>query len=313
MGSDVRIGVVGLGNMGAALAQRLQELVAEVVVFDVRAEAMTTAVQLGATAASSPREVGARSDVVVASLPSPAIALEVAQEVGANTQLRAYVETSTVGPLAVRKIASALTVPVIDAPLSGGPPGVLSGKLTSYVSGPEAIREEIANWFDELCPIRIVVGEQAGLAQIAKLVNNAVSLSGMAIACEAIAVGVASGVDPKTVVQAVNAGTGRNSATESKIPKSVLTGTFDFGGPVFLAEKDLELYQSLAKEAGIRESLTDSALEAFREAILKFGVNADYTEIARVFESAVGAEIRYRPAAAGGGLGGNAWRSEYLD
>lgn len=312
MVSDVRIGVIGLGNMGSAIAQRLRELVAEVVVFDVRSEAVAGAVRLGATAASNPRDVADRSDVVLASLPSPAIALEVAQEV-ASARLRAYIETSTVGPHTMRKIAATLTAPVIDAPLSGGPRGILSSNLTSYISGPEAVREQIADWFDELCPVRIVVGEQAGVAQIAKLVNNAISLSSMAIACEAIAVGVASGVDPKTIVEAVNSGTGRNSATERKIPTSVLTGTFDFGGPVFLAEKDLELYQSLAEETGIRGPLTHSALEAFREAILKFGPNADYTEIARVFESAVGAEIRHRPADSGGTPGGNGWRSEHLD
>ncbi|MER1995244.1 MAG: NAD(P)-dependent oxidoreductase [Arthrobacter sp.] len=312
MVSEVRIGVVGLGNMGSALVQRLLGIGTEVVVYDVRAEAVDAAVRLGATAASGPSDVGGRSDVVLSSLPGPAIALEVAREVGAGARLHAYVETSTVGPDTVRKIAAELRVPVVDAPLSGGPRGILSGNLTSYVSGPGAVRDQIAAWFDELCPVRIVVGEEPGVAQIAKLVNNAISLSSMAIACEAIAVGVASGVDPKTMVEAVNRGTGRNSATEHKIPASVLSGTFDFGGPVFLAEKDLELYQSLAEETGIRSPLTHSALEAFREAILKFGPHSDYTEIARVFESEVGAEIRHRPVVSGG-VNGGGWRSEQLD
>ena len=311
--SDIRIGVVGLGNMGLALATRLQQLVSEVVVFDVLPEAMRAAVACGARAATSAREVGELSDIVVASLPSPQIALEVAQEVGVNLHLKAYVETSTIGPMAVQEIASSMTVPVVDAPLSGGPKGILQGNLTSYISGSPDILREIAPWFEALCTKRIIVGEQPGAAQIAKVVNNAVSLSGMAIACEAIAVGVAAGIEPKTVVEAVNSGTGQNSATKEKIPQSVLTGTFDFGGPVYLAEKDLELYQSLAQRAGLENSLVDSALESYREAILRFGGNADYTEIARVFESAVGMEIRDRTTAINSHSSVNAWRSEYLD
>lgn len=307
-----RVGVVGLGHMGGALAERLLTLVDEVHVYDVREAAMAPLVEQGAVAASCVSGLANEVDVLIAALPTGRISAEVAAEAASSSRLAVYVETSTIGPSAIRAIADSLGgVAVIDAPLSGGPRGIRAGTVASYVSGSADARARIAGWFEQICGTRTVLGDEIGAAQVAKLVNNAISLSGMVIASEAIAVGVAAGLDPKTLVSAVNAGTGRNSATESKIPASVLTGRFDFGGPIALAEKDLELYLSMAADAGVTASTVEAALESFREAILRFGSAADYTEIARIFESAVGAEIRHRPAPVAQDAGG--WRSETLD
>ncbi len=307
-----RVGVVGLGHMGGALAERLLTLVGEVHVYDVRDAAMAPLVELGAVPATCVPSLAAEVDVLVAALPNGRISAEVAAEAASSERLAVYVETSTIGPSTIQTIAETLgRRDVIDAPLSGGPRGIRAGSVASYISGPAAARARIAPWFDQICGTRTVLGDEVGAAQVAKLVNNAISLSGMAIASEAIAVGVAAGLDPKVLVSAVNAGTGRNSATEAKIPASVLTGRFDFGGPIALAEKDLELYLAMAADAGVTASTVETALESFREAILRFGSSADYTEIARIFESVVGAEIRHRPATDTDDAGG--WRSETLD
>lgn len=311
-GTD-RIGVVGLGQMGAAIARRLLDLGLPVHVFDVRPHAMISIVEEGAHAAGSVEELAAAVDVVIAALPSAAISREVAAEAAGSHRLSVYLETSTVGAEAIRDIAATLaTADVVDAPLSGGPRGIAAGTVSAYVAGREPARARISSWFGQICGSQILISEHAGAAQVAKIVNNAISLSGMAIASEAIAVGVAAGVDPLVLVDAVNAGTGRNSATADKIPTSILTGRFDYGGQIFLAEKDLELYLELAEQSGIAASTVEASLEAFREGILRFGATADYTEIARVFESAVGAEMRHRPVLSGNGEIGP-WRSETLD
>lgn len=309
---ETRIGVAGLGNMGFAIAERLLEIVGEVAVFDVRTEPMQQLAALGATPTGSVTEVASMVDVMIVALPSADICREVAAEAASSDRLAVYIETSTVGVECVNDIVKLLpSVSVIDAPLSGGPRGVRTGSVSSFIAGPADARAHVAPWFDKLCGSQIVIGDQVGQAQIAKIVNNAISLSGMAIAAEAIAVGISAGIDPLALVEAVNAGTGRNSATASKIPTSVLTGRFDFGGPIFLAEKDLELYLDMAARAGITESTIEASLEAFREAILRFGASSDYTEIARVFESSVGAEIRHRPPHDAGSA--PLWRSETLD
>lgn len=310
--SELRVGVAGLGNMGFAIAERLLEIVPEVAVYDVRTEPMHQLAERGALPVTSVEELAASVDVIVAALPSAEICREVAAHAAGSPRLAVYIETSTVGVECLTDIAAFLPrVSVIDAPLSGGPRGVRTGTISSFISGAADARTRVAPWFDQLCGTQIVIGEQVGLAQIAKIVNNAISLSGMVIASEAIAVGVSAGIDPLALVDAVNAGTGRNSATASKIPTSVLTGRFDFGGPIFLAEKDLELYIDMAASAGIGSSTVEASLEAFREAIMRFGGSADYTEIARVFESAVGAEIRHRPSRDPGAA--PLWRSETLD
>lgn len=311
--TELRVGVAGLGNMGFAIAERLLEIVPEVAVFDVRTEPVHQLAERGAIPTSSAEELAAAVDVMITALPSADICREVAAEAAGSERLTVYIETSTVGVDCLTDIAKLLPgVSVIDAPLSGGPRGVRTGTVSSFISGAADARERVAPWFEKLCGTQIVIGDQVGLAQIAKIVNNAISLSGMAIASEAIAVGIAAGIEPLALVDAVNAGTGRNSATASKIPTSVLTGRFDFGGPIFLAEKDLELYLDMASRAGISASTVEASLEAFREAILRFGASSDYTEIARIFESAVGAEIRHRPAHSEAGAA-SLWRSETLD
>lgn len=308
-----RLGVAGLGHMGSAIVRRLVQLGQDVAVFDVLTDAMDELQGLGVAITHSVSELAGEVDVLIAALPSAVVSKEVALEASSSTRLGVYIETSTIGVECITEISEILSgVDVIDAPLSGGPRGIEMGTISSYVSGSTEARDRIAPWFDQFCGNQTILGDKVGGAQIAKLVNNAISLSGMVIASEAIAVGVRAGIDAALLVDAVNSGTGRNSATSSKIPTSVLTGKFNFGGPIFLAEKDLELYVDMATNAGIELSSVSSSLDAFRDAIIKFGPSADYTEIARVFESMVGAEIRHRPADISTEIS-DSWKSQTLD
>lgn len=303
-----RIGVVGLGNMGMALATRLAEIVPEVRVFDLRADAMATAQGRGAVPSTSVADLASEVDVVIAALPSPEVSLAVAKELGGDSSVAVFVETSTVGLGCIEQLRSVLDgVELLDCPLSGGPRGVEAGTVSALLAGSPLARARVAPWLDLLLGTKVIVGDAPGGAQVAKLVNNAISLSGLAIACEAIAVGVALGVETHVLLSAVNASTGANSATRDKIPTSVVTRRFDFGGPIALAEKDLELYAALATSAGLDESTTGTSLWAFKEAIGRFGGQADYTEVAKLFEGAVGAEIRDL------GAEQREWRSAFLD
>ena len=99
------------------------------------------------------------------------------------------------------------------------------------------------------------VGNEPGLAQVCKLVNNAISAAGMIAACEATVLGVKAGLDAGTMLDAINAGSGRNAATLDKFPKSILTGTFDYGGPLGLMLKDLGLFIEEAQAHGVRSLL----------------------------------------------------------
>jgi len=288
------VGVIGLGHMGEAVVRRLLASQVPVHVHDIRPEATSALVAEGAIRAES---AGAMSDAVatiIVCVDSEAASLAIAEEAAGGSRLRDYIETSTIGPDAIGLIDRRLAgVSVIDAPVSGGPRAISEGRLSTYVAGEPHAIDRVRPLLDRLASTTIVVGDRPGMAQITKLVNNAISLSSMVISCEAITVGVAAGVDPQTLLDAVNAGTGRNSATLSKIPTAIMSGRFDYGGPVGLAEKDLELYRDLAASVGIEaESTLASAQASIRETIRWLGPAADYSEMIRVFESATGVRVR---------------------
>lgn len=92
-----------------------------------------------------------------------------------------------------------------------------------------------------------MVGSVAGQAQVCKIVNNAISITGMVVACEAMVLGAKAGLDPAVMIDVINASTGRNSATVDKFPKAILARTFDYGGPMSIGEKDLNLYLEEAR------------------------------------------------------------------
>jgi len=288
------VGVIGLGHMGQAVVRRFLAAQLPVHVHDLRPEATSALVAEGAIDAGS---AGAMADAVatiIVCVDSEAASLAIAEEVAGGSRLRDYVETSTIGPDAIglidRRLAGAS---VVDAPVSGGPHAISEGRLSTYLAGAPAAIDRVRSLIDRLASTVIVVGDRPGMAQIAKLVNNAISLSSMVISCEAITVGVAAGLDPQTLLDAVNAGTGRNSATLSKIPTAIMPGSFDYGGPVGLAEKDLGLYRELAASVGIdADSTLASAQASIRETIRWLGPAADYSEMIRVFESATGVRVR---------------------
>lgn len=128
------IAFIGLGNMGLAMARRLAEAGHDVVAFDTRGEALA---QLGAPAAASPRHVADRAETVLASLPTPAVCLEVATEVGEGSRVKRYVDLSTVGSLTATQIHDLLAprdIVAVDSPVSGG---VGAGNALSYISSGE--------------------------------------------------------------------------------------------------------------------------------------------------------------------------------
>ena len=135
-----------------------------------------------------------------ACLPSPEISRTVAtgaDGVASGKAMKIYIESSTIGQATIIAIAEALAargISTLDMPVSGGPIWARDGKLTAILSGPPAAREAAAPVLERLAGRVMVVGDRAGLGQVAKVVNNALSLTGMMIACEAIVAGVKAGI-----------------------------------------------------------------------------------------------------------------------
>ena len=293
----MEIGFIGLGNMGGPMSRRLVEAGHKLTVFDVRKDAMEPLVNLGATAARSPGDVADRVETVMTSLPS----LDIGKRVVAGddgiirgNRVRRYVDLSTTGSKAAIETAEIMKqrgIVQIDSPVSGGVAGAEKGTLAVMVSGPREEIEEIRPALEVFGKV-FVCGERPGLAQSMKLANNFLSATGMAASCEAIAMGVKGGLDPALMVEVINAGSGMNTGTTQKFPRSVLPGTFDYGFGMGLMVKDVRLFLAEAEMFGIPTEVASAVGRIWEKALKENGADSDFTTIAKTVEQAAGVKMR---------------------
>jgi 3-hydroxyisobutyrate dehydrogenase-like beta-hydroxyacid dehydrogenase len=291
------LGFVGLGNMGGPMASRLLDAGHSLCVFDTNPAAMTPLTDRGATAAASPQEVASAAPIVLMSLPTPNIVQTVAlgeRGLVHGSAVRTVIDLSTTGPGMATIVARELTarnIVWVDSPVSGGMAGAKAGTLAVMVSCPAAT-------FAEVEPIlktfgrTFFTGEKPGLAQVAKLANNLLAAAALVVSSEALAMGVKAGLDPKVLIDIINAGSGRNSATQDKFPRSILTGGFDFGFATGLSYKDVRLCVDEAEAMGVPMVVGSAVRQMLAVTQAKFGATSDFTCIAKVIEEWAGVEIR---------------------
>jgi 3-hydroxyisobutyrate dehydrogenase-like beta-hydroxyacid dehydrogenase len=221
------IGFIGLGQMGFHMARRLIEAGHRLTVFDTRPEAIERLAALGATAGGSPRELADAAETVMASLPTPDIVLAVAtgsDGVIAGKRVRRFVDLSTTGAVMAKRIFTMLKekdIVQIDCPVSGGVTGAAKGTLALMVSGPRGEVTPLEPVFAAIGRL-FFISERPGAGQTMKLCNNFLSAAAMTATSEAMVMGVKAGLDPRIMLDVINAGTGRNTATEDKFARVVL-------------------------------------------------------------------------------------------
>jgi 3-hydroxyisobutyrate dehydrogenase-like beta-hydroxyacid dehydrogenase len=293
------IGFIGLGNMGGHMARRLVEAGHRVIVYDTRQEAIGNLAALGAVAARSPAEVADAAETVMASLPTPDIVHAVAtgpQGVIEGKRVRRFVDLSTTGAVMAQRIFAALKargIVQIDSPVSGGVTGAAKGTLAVMVSGPRddiAAIEPALKVFGKV----FVVGEKPGLGQTMKLANNVLSATAMAATSEAMVMGVKAGLDPRLMIDVINAGSGRNTATEDKFPRLVLPGTFNLGFTAGLMLKDVKLCLSEAKALGVPMEVIESVARLLQLTCEEVGPDKDLTTLVQPLENRAGVKVRAR-------------------
>ena len=289
------LGFVGLGRMGGPMSRRLIDAGFDVIVFDAKPDAQAPLKDAGAAIASSPQNVGDSADLVFVSLPTPDIVEKVVLSgVGQGTQVKTIVDLSTSGPGMAGRVSRALEprgIAWVDAPVSGGVAGAKNGTLAVMASGPRAAFESAEPLLKNFGKV-FFVGEKAGLAQVAKLGNNLLAAAAMVISSEALVMGVKAGIDPKIMLEIINAGSGRNSATQDKFPRSILPGTFDFGFATGLSYKDVRLCVDEAENLGVPMVVGGAVRQMLAVTNAKFGPTSDFTSITRVVEEWAGVEVR---------------------
>ena len=297
MTSATALGFVGLGSMGGAMAGRFADAGCDISVYDVNAAAVAALAQRGAHACASATEVGDRAEIVFCCLPAPEVSEAVAAQLREGSACRVLVEMSTVGRAAMQRIGQAAgeRIELLDCPISGGRPRAVSGKLSAIVAGPAQLVERVRPLLDMLNSQVFVVGAQAGQAQVCKIANNAISITGLVVACEAVVMGAKAGLDPAVMIEVINASTGRNSATVDKFPKAILPRTFDYGGPIFIGAKDLNLYLEEARAQQASSLAVSIPAQMWQMAVNRFGDEADMTMFYRMLEEWAGLGEDGRP------------------
>src|SRR5437764_8836864 len=291
------IGFIGLGQMGFHMARRLVEAGHRLLVFDTRREPLDRLTALGAQAAGSVREIADAVETVMVSLPTPEIVLEVAtgrDGVIAGKRVRRFVDLSTTGAVMAKRIFEALRakdIVQIDCPVSGGVTGAAKGTLALMASGPRA---EVAAIEPALAAIgkMFFIGERPGAGQMMKLCNNFLSAAAMTATSEAMVMGVKAGLDPRIMLDVINSGSGRNTATEDKFGRVVLPRLFNLGFTTGLMTKDVKLCLSEAGALGVPMPVAQAVVSMLELACTEIGPDKDLTTVVQPVERRAGVEVR---------------------
>ena len=293
----MRIGFVGLGAMGRPMAVNLANAGHELVVCDTDETRTAILARRGAAVAPTAKATADQADIVLACLPNLAAAEAVAtgeDGAAAGDRATAFVNMGTTGSAYSRAVAEAMATrgkAFLDAPISGGPPGAEAGTLGIMCSGDEATFEALKPALDVMAGKVVYLGATPGAAQTMKLVNNIISFGNLSVALEAMTLGVKAGLDPEQMLEVINASSGRNTATENKIPNAVLTRTFDYGGAMYIIEKDLELWRREAEAYQSPMWLGSNIRTLFLQAIAELGRDQDMTALAKTLERMAGVEF----------------------
>jgi 3-hydroxyisobutyrate dehydrogenase-like beta-hydroxyacid dehydrogenase len=275
------------------MARRLIEAGHKLIVYDTRNDAVAPLVALGAQLASSPADVADRVETVMASLPSLQISEKVAIGEGGVIQgkrIQRFVDLSTTGATVSAKIAAVLAkknIVQIDCPVSGGVGGASNGTLAVMVSGPKAeidLVKDVLAVFGKV----FVIGEKPGMAQTMKLANNFLSATAMAATSEAVAMGVKAGLDPAVMIDVINSGSGRTTASDGKFPQAILPRTFNYGFATALMLKDVRLCVQEARSLNVPNSVMSIVLDQWETTNKEFGGESDFTAIVKMVETRAG-------------------------
>ena len=305
----MKIGFIGLGNMGGGMAANVLRAGYDLTVHDLRRESATSLLEAGASWADTPAELAAACDIVLTSLPGPreveAIALGEggvlegmvgkAAEGGASGGV--YIDLSTSSPTLIRGIAERFAehgLSVLDAPVSGGPVGARTGRLAVMVGGERDVYDRVKPALDAIGDKVSYIGP-VGSGSIAKLMHNCIGYGLQTIVAECLTLGVKAGVDPEPLYEAISNGSvGRGSSFANTYPNTFLAGNFD--PPSFalrLAHKDVSLALELAREYGVPMSVGNIAHQELTAALNRGWADMDSRVAMKLQEERAGdVEVR---------------------
>ena len=293
----MKLGFIGVGNMGNPMALNLIKAGHSLLVHDIRREAATNLEEAGATWVNSTKEAATGVEVAFLSLPMPAdVERVVLAENGALAGMRSggtIIDMSTNSPAVVRGLAEktkAKGVTFLDAPVSGGVRGARNATLAVMVGGDKVVYEKYELLLKAIGSNVFHCGD-SGAGNVVKLVNNMLAFIHMMGAAEAIVLGTKAGVDPNILWQAVKASSGGSFVWESgtrAILRDRLAPTFT----IDLASKDISLATALAKEFAVPLKMGTAAEELIRHYQTNGYAKEDVLATVKELEKLAGVVVR---------------------
>ena len=297
MSAQRRIGVIGAGNIGGAIAANLIADGHAVTVHDADPVRVRALVDAGAAAAASPAAVGERSEITFTSLPTPAIMAAVAEAwLGGSPADAVLVDLSTNAPATVREVGARLAAAgrhLLEAPLTGGAPGAQARMLVFMLGGERTVVERCRPVLEKLGRAVFHMGE-LGLGNTAKLVNSLLAFTATWVSLEGLAVAAKAGINLRTMIDVVRTGGAGNFFTDRMVE-----GINQRGRPtqfaLGLAAKDAGLLVDVAREAGVPVPVAAEVAQALVAAVGAGLGDRDFTDIVELIERQAGVRLTLPP------------------
>lgn len=280
----MKIGIIGCGNMGGAMAAHLLDINQSVLVFDSSVENATQMANIGAKTTLNAAELAAQCDLIILSLPKAAIVQQVMDEISQHIKAGGVViDTSTSEPKTTRNLAKqavALGYNFIDAPVSGGPAAASSGTMTMLIGGDLSAIEKAYPLLEKLASKIVKVGS-SGAGHAAKIANNMLCAANLVLVAEIVKLGEAAGVPAAQLLEGINAGSGRSGVSEVNYPKWILNEGFDSGFTMGLMRKDVNLGVDLANSLDISLTAFQTIADIWKQSSKTIADQADFNEITK--------------------------------
>jgi 3-hydroxyisobutyrate dehydrogenase-like beta-hydroxyacid dehydrogenase len=291
------VGVIGLGNIGGAIAANLVADGHAVAVFDTDASRRDKLAAAGAHAAADAAAVGRAAEITFTSLPTPSVFERVAGEWLAGAAPHAIlVDLSTNAPATVRAVGARLAAAgrhLLEAPLTGGAPGAQARMLVFMVGGDNAVFDRVRPLLEKLGRATFRVGE-LGLGNVAKLVNSLMAFSATWLSLEGLAVAAKAGIDVRTMIDVIRTGGAGNIFTDRMVE-----GINERGRPtqfsLALAAKDAGLLLDVARELAVPTPAAAQVAQAFVAAVGAGLGERDFTDIVELIERQAAVQLRIGP------------------
>jgi 3-hydroxyisobutyrate dehydrogenase len=293
----MRIGFIGLGNVGAPLARNLQRAGHALIVRDLDRDRAADLLEHGATWAETPRALAEGAEVVVTSLPSPAAVARVMEAddgVLAGLGLGAvWIEMSTTDAAEVRRLAALAAergAATLEAPITGGCHRAVSGDISILAGGAPGDFERCRSLLEAMGGTVLHVGP-LGQASVLKVITNMLAFVHLVAAGEALMLAAKAGIDLGRAFEGIRASSGNSFVheTESQV---ILNGSYNIGFTMDLACKDLGLAQALGREFEVPLELGDRAAATFERARAEYGARAWSSQVVKLLEDACGQPLR---------------------